>query len=291
MSTECAQPAGSTRLILLGTKGGLRVGGEGRANPSNLLVVNGVPYVVDCGYGVSRQLVRAGVPLNTLRYVFLTHHHSDHNLEYGPLLYNGWATGLKQQVDVYGPPPLAHITDAFLQSMKFDIDIRIADEGRSDLRELINTHEIDRAGPVCQNGDVTVSSLRVKHPPIENTYAYRFDTKDRSIVFSGDTAYFPELATFAKGADVLVHEVMYLPGLDALVKRVPNASTLREHLLASHTLTEDVGRIAQASGVETLVLSHLVPGDDPTITDEMWAEGVRKHFGGRIIVGSDLMEI
>ncbi|MBE0624820.1 MAG: MBL fold metallo-hydrolase [Burkholderiales bacterium] len=291
MSIEPARTAGSTRLILLGTKGGLRVGGEGRANPSNLLLIDGVPYVVDCGYGVSRQLVRAGVALNTLRYVFLTHHHSDHNLEYGPLLYNGWATGLKQQVEVYGPPPLAHITDAFLQSMKFDIDIRMADEGRSDLRELICTHEIDHAGFVCRMGEVTVSCLRVRHPPIENTYAYRFDTKDRSIVFSGDTAYFPELATFAKGADVLVHEVMYRPGLDALVKRVPNASTLREHLLASHTLTEDVGRIAQASGVQTLVLSHLVPGDDPTITDAMWSEGVRKHFDGRIIVGSDLMEI
>jgi len=289
MPAERAQ--GNTRLILLGTKGGLRVGGEGRANPSNLLMVNGVPYVVDCGYGVSRQLVRAGVPLNTLRYVFLTHHHSDHNLEYGPLLYNGWATGLEEQVQVYGPPPLAHMTEAFLQSMKFDIDIRIADEGRPDLRELINTHEIDRAGPVCQNSEVRVSALRVRHPPIENSYAYRFDTKDRSIVFSGDTAYFPELADFAKGADVLVHEAMYLPGLDALVKRVPNASTLREHLLASHTPTEEVGRIARASGVSTLVLSHLVPGDDPAITDEMWAQGVRKHFDGRIMVGSDLMEI
>jgi len=280
-----------SRLILLGTKGGPRVGAEGRANPSNLLLINGVPYVIDCGYGVSRQLVRAGVPLNSLRYIFLTHQHSDHNLEYGPLLYNGWATGLKQQVDVYGPPPLAGMTDAFMQSMKFDIDIRIADEGKPDLRKLINTHEIDHAGPVFQNADVKVSALRVKHPPIENAYAYRFDATDRSIVFSGDTTYFPELATFAKGADVLVHEVMYLPGVDALVKRVPNASTLREHLLASHTLTEDVGRIAQAAGVKTLVLSHFVPGDDASITDDMWAEGVRKHYSGRIIVGRDLMEI
>jgi ribonuclease BN (tRNA processing enzyme) len=291
MSADTALAARNTRLVLLGTKGGLRVGGEGRANPSNLLLIKGVPYVVDCGYGVSRQLVRAGVPLNSLRYVFLTHHHSDHNLEYGPLLYNGWATGLDQQVDVYGPPPLAGITDAFLQSMKFDIDIRIADEGRPELRALINTHEFNHAGPVFRNDEVTVSALRVKHPPVDNTYAFRFDTADRSIVFSGDTAYFPELATFAKGADVLVHEAMYLPGVDALAKRVPNASTLREHLLASHTLTEDVGRIAQASGVETLVLSHFVPGDDPSISDEIWAEGVSRHYSGRIIVGRDLMEI
>jgi ribonuclease BN (tRNA processing enzyme) len=96
---------------------------------------------------------------------------------------------------------------------------------------------------------------------------------------------------FAKGADVLVHEVMYLPGVEVLVKRLPNATRLREHIIASHTVPEDVGKIAAQAGVKTLVLSHFVPGDDPSITDEQWAEGVRKYFSGRIIVGKDLMEI
>ena len=89
---------------------------------------------------------------------------------------------------------------------------------------------------------------------------------------------------------MLVHEVMYLPGVEALVKRLPNAKRLREHLMAAHTLPEDVGKIAARAGVNTLVLSHFVPGDDPSITDEQWAEGVRKYFKGRIIVGKDLME-
>ncbi|HLQ01829.1 MAG TPA: MBL fold metallo-hydrolase, partial [Burkholderiales bacterium] len=79
-----------TRLVLLGTGGGPRVIPNGRAKPANLVVANGVPYVVDCGSGVSQQLVRAGVPLNTLRYVFITHHHSDHDLDYGNLIYNAW---------------------------------------------------------------------------------------------------------------------------------------------------------------------------------------------------------
>jgi ribonuclease BN (tRNA processing enzyme) len=291
MRSSLSQSANRTRLILLGTKGGPRVGGEGRVNPSTLLLINGTPYVVDCGYGVSRQLVRAGVPLNSLKYVFLTHHHSDHNLEYGPLLYNGWATGLKQNVEVFGPRPLNGITDAFMQSMKFDIETRMEDEGKPDLRKLVKTTEVIDGGVIFQNGDVKVSALRVKHPPVTEAYAYRFDAADRSIVISGDTTYFPELAKFAGGVDVLVHEAMYLPGIDALIKRVPNAATLREHLLASHTLTEDVGRIAQAAKVKTLVLSHFVPGADPSITDEMWAEGVRKHYGGKIVVGRDLMEI
>ena len=88
-----------------------------------------------------------------------------------------------------------------------------------------------------------------------------------------------------------MHEAMHPGGLENLLKRVPNAATLREHLTASHTVTEDVGRTAAAAGVKLLVLSHLVPGDDASISDDMWAEGVRKHYGGRIIVGRDLLEL
>lgn len=285
-----AQPAvaSSTVLILLGTKGGPRVGGE-RSNPATLLLIDGVPYVIDCGQGVSRQLVRAGIDLNSLRYVFMTHMHSDHNLEYGGLLYNAWATGLRDKVAVYAPPPLDEMTRAFFESMKFDIDTRIADEGKPDLRKLVQTQTIDRDGVVLQNGQVKVTAARNVHPPIHHSYALRFDTRDRSIVISGDTNRSDAVVALAKGADVLVHEVMYPPGVDALLSRVPNAATLKEHLIASHTSTEDVGRVAAAAGVKRLVLTHFVPGDDPSITDAMWLEGVRKHYAGDVVVGRDLM--
>jgi ribonuclease BN (tRNA processing enzyme) len=95
----------------------------------------------------------------------------------------------------------------------------------------------------------------------------------------------------AKRADILVHEVMYIPALEALIKRVPNAARFREHLLASHSTPEDVGRVASQAGVKTVVLTHFVPGDDPSLTDEQWTEGVRRYFKGQIIVGKDLMEI
>jgi len=105
-----AQAKQKTRLVLLGTGGGPRVIPNGRAKPANLVVAAGVPYVVDCGSGVSQQLVRAGVPLDTLRCVFITHHHSDHDLDYGNLIYNAWAWGLRAPVDAYGPPPVPRST-------------------------------------------------------------------------------------------------------------------------------------------------------------------------------------
>ena len=280
-----------TRLILLGTGGGPRIVAPGRSKSANLIVINGAPYVVDCGEGVAHQLVRAGVALNTLRYVFITHHHSDHNLDYGNLIHDSWAAGLRAPVDTYGPPPIKAMTEAYWQLNRFDIETRIADEGRPDLRKLVTAHEFAEPGPVMQNADVKVTAARVRHPPVEHAYAYRFDSADRSIVISGDTAYSPELIALARGADVLVHETMHLGGLESLLKRVPNAATLREHVLASHTATEDIGKVAAAAGVKTLVLSHFVPQDDDSITDDMWMEGVRKHYGGTIIVGRDLLEI
>src|SRR5215510_15471278 len=280
----------ATRLILLGTKGGPSLG-EGRKNSSTLLLISGAPYVVDCGYGASRQLKAASVAGNGPRYIFITHHHADHNLDYGPMIYNAWAAGLPVQVDAYGPPGLERITRAFFEYTRFDSDTRIDDEGRPDLRKLVSVHEFRRPGVVLQNDDVKVTCVQVRHPPIKQAYAYRFDARDRSVVISGDTTYAPELADFARGADVLVHEVMYLPGVETLLKRVSNASRLREHLMASHTTTEEVGRIAARARVKTLVLSHFVPGDDPSVTDDQWTEGVRKHFNGRVIVGKDLMEV
>ena len=279
-----------TRIILLGTKGGPNIGSL-RKNYSTLLLINDVSYVVDCGYGTTRQILAAGVPLSRLRYLFFTHFHSDHMLEYGPLVYNAWIHGLRTRVDAYGPPPLKRTTEAFWEYVRHDVETRIDDEGRRDPRPLLVVNESDVPGLVMQSDDVKITSALVAHPPITHAYAYRFDAWDRSVVVSGDTSYSPALVTLAKGADVLIHEVLYPPALDRIVGFATNPGALRKHLVDSHTVPEDVGRVAAQAQVKTVVLSHFVPGDDPTITDEMWSEGVRKHFKGQTIVGKDLMEI
>jgi ribonuclease BN (tRNA processing enzyme) len=281
---------GPTRLVLLGTKGGPRVGG-GRANPANVVMAGERPYVVDCGYGVTRQLIAAGIAPERVRTILVTHHHSDHVLELGPLLYNIWVCGLREPIDVWGPPPLRQVIDGFFRSMLYDIDIRIGDEGRADLRALVRLHEFEAPCTLFEADGVKVSAAKVRHPPLTHSYAYRFDAPDRSIVLSGDTAVCPEIVALAQGADVLLHEVMHLDGIDRLVPRLPHVVRLREHLLASHTTTEEVGKVAAQAGVKTLVLNHFVPGDDPGITDEMWLAGPRKHFSGELIVGRDLQTI
>jgi ribonuclease BN (tRNA processing enzyme) len=255
------------------------------------IVVNGVLYVVDCGDGVARQLAIAGLPLQTLRHVFVTHHHSDHNADYGNLLLLSWTSGLKTRVDAWGPPPLVEMTRLFFEMNAYDIDTRIDDEGRVPLVPLVRAHELSEPGVVMRDENVTVTCAVVKHPPVAPALAYRFDTRDRSIVISGDTNRSDSLVELARDADVLVHEALYLPAVDRLVARIPNASTLKRHIIDSHTSAEDCGRVAAAAGVKTLVLSHLVPADDPAVTDRVWINAVRPHFKGEIIVAADLMEL
>ncbi len=279
-----------SRLILLGTGGG-PTPKPNRSAPSQVIVVNGVSYVIDCGNGVARQMVLAGVKLDTIRNIFITHQHSDHNADYGNLLWLSWAATLASHVDTYGPPPLKTMTRLFLEMNDTDIKIRMADEGRPSLKDMIAVHEIGADGIVMRDANVTVTAALVDHPPVRPAFAYRFDCPDRSIVISGDTRPSQNLVRLAQGADVLVHEVMYLPALEQVIGAEPNAKSLREHLLASHTTTEQVGRIATEAGVKTLVLSHFVPGGAPIIKNEVWFDAVRPFFSGNLVIGRDLLEL
>lgn len=280
-----------TRLILLGTAGGPRPR-TNRAAPAQAIVVGETVYVIDCGNGVARQLVLANLPLRAVRHIFITHHHSDHNADYGNLILLAWAAGLHTRLDSWGPPPLTHMTNVFFDMNATDIRARTTDERRVPLHPLIHAHDVQRSGPVMHDDNVRVTAAVVHHPPIVPSFAYRFDAADRSIVISGDTTPSDSLVTLAKRADVLVHEALYdAAAVDRLVASVPNASDLRRSILSHHTTAEEAGRIAAEAQVGTLVLSHLVPAEDPLVTDAMWTDAARKHFGGRIVVGKDLMEL
>jgi len=277
-------------LILLGTGGGPRPRRMNSAS-AQAIVINGSAYVVDCGDGVARQLVLAGIPLATLRHIFLTHQHSDHNADYGNLILLAWTAGLRTRVDSWGPPPLEEMTRLFMEMNSYDIRTRIEDEGRIPLPPLIHVHELMEGGVVLEDENVHVRATLVDHPPVVPAFGYRFDAHDRSIVISGDTAPSENLIELARGADVLVHDALYPSAIDRLVAGIPNAPTLKQSILSHHTSAEDAGRVAQAAGVKTLVLSHLVPPDDPALTDQMWIDAASVHFDGKIVVGKDLLEL
>ena len=279
------------RLILLGTKGGPRIG-KGSAWPtSNLLVVEGKPYLIDAGLGVTRQVCNAGFLPYDINRIFITHNHSDHNLELGGFIQTGWTSGPVDDIQIYGAPGVAKLMKHYFLGQAFDINIRVEDEGATDIRERVTCTEISE-GPVYEDARVRVSCLRVIHPPVHHCYALKFETASATIVFGADTTYFPPLADFAKDADILVHEAMFVPGAKKICEYMkPVKPRLWEHFEASHTSCEDVGRIATQAKTKHLVLNHYVPdiGDRGT-TVEDFETAVAKTFDGPITVGRDLME-
>jgi ribonuclease BN (tRNA processing enzyme) len=281
--------AGGDRLVLLGTQGGPFIRSYKQTPSANLIVYKNIPFVIDTGYGTTFKLREANVNLSTLKYIFITHLHSDHYLDLGPLLYNAWIAGLAEEVHVYAPNGIKSLLNAYWESNHYDITTRIKDEGRPDIRKLIIAHEI-KEGKLIQNSDFEISSLKNIHPPIDQSYAFRFKVGGKIIVFSGDTAYCPGLVEFAMTADYLVHEVMNVPAVDEMAKRRPNATKLIASIKSHHTSAEDVGRIASGAKVKTLILNHFVPPDDKSLTGQTWIDAVRTTFSGKVIIGTDLSE-
>lgn len=288
--------ATGTKLVLLGTHGGPSPG-QIRHNTSNVMVHKGAAYILDCGLGVTNQFARTGLAFDSIRSIFITHHHPDHNIEYGPFLVIGWIGGMRQSVTAYGPPPLEQMTRDFLQSQRATIGFW-AEDFKIQPLGMIDVHDLSRPGRVVQDENVRVRSVLVQHPPVKPAYGYRFDFSDRSITFSGDTVPLEAVAELARGADVLVHEAMDFAMVRREVEqevgsgrfRTASLDVLMHHLIVDHSPAEEVGKIAQKAGVKTLVLSHLVPASI-SIADDTWRTMAAKHFKGEIIVGHDLLVV
>lgn len=274
-------------LALLGTKGGPAIRTGSTMPTSSLLQINGDQIIVDCGLGVTKALVDQGMSLKDIRVIYITHLHSDHYLELGPLLHTAWTAGLKHNVRVYGPKGIVEYIHSFMESMRFDIDVRIADEGRPDLRKLVDAFTLSE-GLVHLSDGWEIRAIRNYHPPLKDSFALSFKNAGKHIVFSGDTAYLPKLADFAHGADILVHEALLREGVSALVARVGNGDDrLFNHLLKSHTTAQEAAQIAVKAQVKALALHHLIPSDDPDYNEQNWKNAVQPYWQGKLYVGQD----
>jgi ribonuclease BN (tRNA processing enzyme) len=303
------QPARSgTTLILLGTQGGPNVTLT-RSETAALIVTGGQPYMVDCGYGALRGLVQAGVRNADVRNIFLTHLHDDHTADLAAILSHKWTLGANTPppADVYGPFGTKQMVDGAMAFFRPNVEIRTVDEGRTVRPETIfSGHDLSapKVTEVFRDERVTVQAVENTHFPDRakakmpyRSFAYRFNAPDRSIVFSGDTAYSTGLIEFARGADVLVCETIASVTRQQILAEETieaNKESVGRHILETHSSTEEAGKMAAEAKVKTLVLYHLLPGANPQrgiATDETYISEARKSFTGQIIVGSDQMRI
>jgi ribonuclease BN (tRNA processing enzyme) len=345
--TSAASAAGSfdTRLMLLGTAGGPTWWpNTDRRSMSSALVVGDALYMVDCGDGAGKRLQQAldlpRATMKTIRALFLTHLHSDHVVDYPNLLLYGLFGGLDARstspLQVFGPgrrgemeavfalpgsastepaiinpgnptPGTEDMTGYLYQAFATDLNDRMRDNGKPDVRSVVQAHDIhlpDIPGfrspnqtphptmepfRVHEDDRVRVSATLVNHAPIWPAFAFRFDTDDGAVVFSGDTAASDNLIKLAKGADILVHEVIVSGWIDRLFPSTRSLAEegLRQHLLSAHTPVDQVGKVAESAGVSTLVLSHIVPGNSRA--SELMA--AQRDFSGQLVIGEDLLQL
>jgi ribonuclease BN (tRNA processing enzyme) len=297
-----------TYLVLLGTQGGPNINTE-RNECSNAIVIDGKIYMIDCGYGALGALNESGLGFRNVDNIFLTHLHDDHTSDLVALLSHQWTVTRTRPTGVFGPWGTSRLVDAAIAFASANAEIRLADEARTVLLEdLFSGTDIDASitpAEVFSDDRVTVTSVENTHFPDEareivryRAVSYRFDSRDRSITISGDTAPSDNLVRLAEGSDVFVCETINVPAARADFERrvaqgayADNPEGVWKHIVGTHTSTEDAGRMAAAAGVGTLVLTHLVPGEITENSDELFIEGASRHFAGEIIVGRDLMVI
>ncbi|MEM7709552.1 MAG: MBL fold metallo-hydrolase [Pseudomonadota bacterium] len=250
----------------------------GSNRPTSILVrLGGKTVLVDAGLGAAMGVCAQGVALPEIDLIVVTHLHSDHYLELGPLLHTAWTCGLARPVPVIGPAGLTAYWRHFLRSMSFDVELRQRDEGRPPLRPLMALRTLGD-GFDATFGDLRIEALRNDHPPVEDSFALRLTAGDTRVVLSGDTAPLPAMEDFARSADLLVHEAMLVDGVAATIARIPDPDPrLEAHILRSHTPAHAVGRLAAAAGVRALALNHFVPDGLPGFGEAHWVREVRRH--------------
>lgn len=274
MGFLCAQ---DTRVVLLGT--GNPNPQPDRMGPAVAVITGSRAYIVDCGPGVVRRAVQAGIRSQDLNRLFITHLHSDHTLGYPDFIFTPGVMGRTEPLQVYGPKGTRAMTRHIQQAWKEDLDIRLRGGEPSHAEAYVVQVKEFKAGEIYKDDYVRVVAFPVSHGKWKEAYAFRFETQDKVIVISGDTRYDERMVEAAKGADILVHEVFCEEGWK---KRKPE---WRAYHAAYHTSSSDLARLAQKIQPKKLVLYHqLLMGCTP---ETLLAE-LRAGYGGQIVDGKDL---
>jgi ribonuclease BN (tRNA processing enzyme) len=286
-----------TKLVLLGT--GTPQPDPDRSGSATAVVVNGKAYLVDFGPGVVRRAAAAKLDMGiaeldpaNITTIFLTHLHSDHTAGYPDLILTPWAMGRNKPLEVYGPAGLKRMTELVLSAYSEDISLRrdgLEKESREGI--TVNAHEIS-AGVVFKDENVTVTAFPTKHGEWKTSFGYRFDTKDRSIVISGDTTPVEETVKACNGCDILLHEATTEKFLKNPMRPNSQGYNIKEYVSKYHTTTTQLVELASKAKPELLVLYHntitLSPSQKPLAStpDDLLYE--MKGYKGKITIGRDL---
>lgn len=288
----------ATRLVLLGT--GTPQPDPDRSGSATAVVVNGSAYLVDFGPGVVRRAAAAALDRGIaeleparIRVVFATHLHSDHTAGYPDLILTPWAMGRQTPLEVYGPRGLKRMTRHLLQAYGEDIAIRRDGMEKASARGWrVNVHEI-RAGVVYKDANVTVTAFPTRHGDWKESYGYRFDTHDRSIVISGDTTPVEATVSACNGCDILVHEAQTMKFVNRPMRPNAQGYDIKAYVSRYHTTTEQLADLAAKARPKLLVLYHnpitLRPERRPLAsTPEDLLGEIGQRYKGKVVVGRDL---
>jgi ribonuclease BN (tRNA processing enzyme) len=270
------------------------------------LIVNGAYYLIDAGDGVLRRMTRAGANFRQISRVFITHGHDDHTAGLGALMSVAWDFQRHDPIDVYGPPGTAALVEGAIQYFTVSAEIRWAEGRRTPLGDVFVGHDVG-PGLVYKDQNIEVTAVENTHFHIPEgspyygkykSYAYRFQTPDRVIVFTGDTGPSEAVTELARNADILVSEV----GSSEDVKQVfikngtwqgmtpEQQAALMRHEVEEHLTPDAVGKMAARAHVKAVVLTHLLPTVNERDDYQRYVPEVQKFFSGQVVVAKDLME-
>ncbi len=255
-----------------------------RSGPAQVLWIDDLPILIDCGEGTTTQLLKAGIPPQTINHLWLTHLHSDHLFGYAQFLIGGQGDG-RRELTVVGPVGTKKYHERILQLYEEDINYRLS-LGRSPKGLMdVNIIEIEEPGEILTGIPAKVTAARMVHNV--TTFGYRFEVGGKVVVISGDTAPTPEIVKLAAGADLLVQDAAITTTSVYTKGENKEFSKVFEKLQNEHCTPTQCGEIAQEAGVKKLVLTHFLPGADG---DEAYEE-VKKVYAGEIVIGEDLQLI
>lgn len=276
-----------TRGIMLGT--GTPLLNAERAGSGFAVIHEGEAYLFDIGHGTVQRAAKALESMNapelyppSIKHVFLSHLHSDHTMDYSELASTLWWRR-NAQLNAYGPKGLQDMTDGYYKMQKIDIDLRTNGIQPIDNPNMykVAVHEISKDGIIFKNDKISVEAFKIDHGDIKPAYGYKIITPDKTIVFSGDTTYDKNLVKKAKGADILIHEVVSEEGWRAL------DSDWRAYHAASHTLSSKLAQIATEAQPKLLVLTHVLHFGAPI--ESAYSE-VKALYKGKVVLANDLDE-